>query len=94
MLDFGLAKGAVAGLSGMSADRSILGYTKSYAPIEQIQGLGTDARSDMYSLAATLYHLMTGEVPVDALTRVVATANQQADPLRRRDQSAHPAYRC
>ncbi len=47
-----------------------------------MQGAGTDARSDLYSLAATLYHLMTGVLPADALTRAGATIKHEADPLR------------
>ncbi|HKR22172.1 MAG TPA: hypothetical protein VJS17_06220, partial [Pyrinomonadaceae bacterium] len=59
----------------------IFGYTPNYAPLEQIQGLGTDARSDLYALGATLYHLMTGVKPPDALTRAAAVVNGQPDPL-------------
>jgi len=81
LLDFGLAKGATTETrANMTA--SVFGYSRHYAPLEQIQGTGTDARSDLYSLAATLYHLLTGKVPVDALTRASAIINNQTDPLR------------
>ena len=81
LLDFGLAKGATTETRAhMTA--SVFGYSRHYAPLEQIQGTGTDARSDLYSLAATLYHLLTGKVPVDALTRASAIINNQPDPLR------------
>jgi hypothetical protein len=87
LLDFGLAKGQVGELSRVTTSASIFGYTPNYAPLEQIQGLGTDARSDIYSLAATVYHLMTGVKPPDALTRAAAIVNGQPDPLL----SAHEA---
>ncbi|HEV2884284.1 MAG TPA: protein kinase [Pyrinomonadaceae bacterium] len=80
LLDFGLAKGQTGGVSVITT-ASIFGYTPNYAPLEQIQGLGTDARSDIYSLGATLYHLMTGTKPPDALTRAAAIVNGQLDPL-------------
>jgi eukaryotic-like serine/threonine-protein kinase len=82
LLDFGLAKGQAEGMSRMTAGRSIQGYTPAYAPLEQIQGAGTDARSDLYSLAATLYHLMTGFTPADALSRAAVVVTGQPDPLR------------
>src|SRR3712207_5185279 len=81
LLDFGLAKGAPARASA-TATSSVLGYSPHYAPLEQVQGTGTDTRSDLYSLGATLYHLLTGEPPVDALTRAAAVVNNEADPLR------------
>src|SRR5262249_50791372 len=43
--------------------------------------LGTDARSDIYSLAATLYHLVTNVKPPDALSRAGAIVNGLEDPL-------------
>jgi serine/threonine protein kinase len=45
--------------------------TVQYTPLEQYGGdTGhTDARSDIYSLAATLYHLLTGQAPLDAKAR-------------------------
>jgi hypothetical protein len=81
LLDFGLAKGQTGGVSMVTTSASIFGYTPNYAPLEQIQGLGTDARSDIYALSATLYHLMTGVKPPDALTRAAALVNGQPDPL-------------
>jgi serine/threonine protein kinase len=86
LLDFGLAKGQLAEVSRVSTTASIFGYTPNYAPLEQIQGLGTDARSDIYALAATLYHLMTGVKPADALTRAAAVVNSQPDPLKRANE--------
>lgn len=82
LLDFGLAKGAAGQMSTLTASRSILGYTPNYAPLEQIQGAGTDPRSDLYSLAAMLYHLSTGVKPPDALTRADSVVNGYPDPLR------------
>ena len=81
LLDFGLAKGQAGEISRVTTAASIFGYTPNYAPLEQIQGLGTDTRSDLYSLGATLYHLMTGVKPPDALTRAAALVNGQPDPL-------------
>ncbi len=82
LLDFGLAKGQASEISRITTSASIFGYTPNYAPLEQIQGLGTDPRSDLYALAATLYHLITGIKPPDALTRAAALVNGQVDPLR------------
>ncbi len=80
LLDFGLAKGAATQMHATSSG-SIFGYTPNYAPLEQIHGAGTDARSDLYSLAATVYHLLTGETPLGALTRATATVSGRPDPL-------------
>jgi serine/threonine-protein kinase len=45
--------------------------TVQYLPLEQYGGdTGhTDARSDIYSLGATLYHILTGQPPLDAKER-------------------------
>ncbi len=86
LLDFGLAKGNPTDAGGHhTAAKSIFGYSKNYASLEQIQGTGTDPRSDLYSLSATLYHLLTVTAPDDALTRAMAVLSQQADPLRPAD---------
>lgn len=78
LLDFGLAKLK----NDDSTTRSVFGYSRRYSPLEQIQGTGTDARSDIFSLAATAYHLLTGEPPIDALDRAAAIISGKPDPLR------------
>jgi hypothetical protein len=85
LLDFGLAKGTAGQMSTVDADsslKSMYGYTRNYAPLEQITGAGTDPRSDLYSLAATAWSLLTGELPPDVLTRVAEREEGNPDPLR------------
>jgi hypothetical protein len=88
LLDFGLAKGSAGQLTAVTTSASIFGYTPNYAPLEQVQGLGTDARSDIYSLAATLYHFLTNVKPPDALSRAGAIVNGMEDPLKPADEVA------
>ena len=88
LLDFGLAKGTTHGLTqaGSQSSSSIFGYTPSYAPLEQAQGSGTDPQSDLYSLSATLYHLLTGTKPVDAVSSRDLDNEWGAGPARLRDR--------
>ena len=80
LLDFGLSKNSV-GETRVTTAGSIVGYTPHYAPMEQIRGTGTDARSDLYSLSATLYQILTNAVPPDALTRADSLINGMPDPV-------------
>src|SRR5207302_1618724 len=80
-LDFGLAKGSLGQMATLATSRSVRGYTPVYASLEQIHGHGTDARSDIYSLGATLYHLLSGVAPIDAPTRFHFVEDDQPDPL-------------
>ncbi len=81
LLDFGLAKGSAGETPPSTGERSLMAYTKGYAPPEQVEGLGTDARSDLYALGATLYCLLTNTAPVEAQTRLLADARGRPDPL-------------
>ncbi|MEP7213511.1 MAG: protein kinase [Acidobacteriota bacterium] len=78
LLDFGLAKENDDATLG---ERSIFGYSRRYSPLEQIEGVGSDARSDIFSLGATVYQLLTGRPPVDALARASAIVAEKPDPL-------------
>jgi serine/threonine protein kinase len=82
LLDFGLAKADAGDHSQTQSSSSLFGYTKRYSPLEQIQDQGTSPQSDIYALGATLYHLLTGVKPADALARAAEVANQKPDPLR------------
>jgi serine/threonine protein kinase len=81
LLDFGLAKTQTADPSGSLSCTSVFGYTPRYAPLEQIQDLGTSPQSDIYALGATLYHLLTGVKPPDALARATALVSSRPNPL-------------
>jgi len=94
LLDFGLAKGAAGQMLTLETSKSVHGYTPVYSPLEQIHGRGTDERSDLYALGATLYQLLTGKSPVDAPTRFTAIDDNLPDPLRTAHEvnaDVHPA---
>lgn len=83
LLDFGLSKTSTGqtNISQSGSTGSVVGYTPHYAPMEQIRGIGTSPRSDLYSLSATIYQLLTNSVPVDALSRADSMLNGLADPI-------------
>lgn len=62
LIDFGIAREYKEGKDG---DTEAIG-TRGYAAPEQFGGKGqTDARTDIYSLGVTLYHLVTGKNPAE-----------------------------
>ncbi len=82
LLDFGSARES---LLGESPTLTTL-VTPGYAPFEQYQDDRHSGKqgpwSDIYSMGATLYRAISGEGPVDALTRVNSRLGSTPDPLR------------
>ena len=81
LLDFGLSKNSI-GNTRVTSSGSVVGYTPHYAPMEQIRGTGTNPVSDIYSLSATLYQLLTNSIPPDALTRADNMLAGSPDPTK------------
>jgi nicotinamidase/pyrazinamidase len=70
--DFGLAKNLKeTELGGLTKTGQVLG-TMLYMPPEQIvSSKGSDQRADIYSLGATLYHLLAGRPPFDSRSAIM-----------------------
>jgi serine/threonine protein kinase len=66
LTDFGLAQKIVKNAEEIS-EREAFG-TPAYVSPEQISRAATDQRTDIYSLGATLFHLMTGQQPFNGPT--------------------------
>jgi serine/threonine-protein kinase len=60
IIDFGLATATF--FQGLTTTGLSLG-TPEYMSPEQVRGRGVDARSDVYSLGAVAYHVVTGRAP-------------------------------
>lgn len=79
--DFGLARAR-----GQSLNLTAVGVTLGsplYMSPEQVQGLSVDSRSDLYSLGATAYHMLTGRPPFSGDTALaLAMQHLQAEPAR------------
>jgi serine/threonine protein kinase len=70
LVDLGIAKEHIPGLPNLTATFIRKSGTEGYAPPEQYTSNGkTGPWSDIYSLGATLYHLLTGHVPASAIER-------------------------
>ena len=83
LLDFGLAKSYATAGTTTAGSVSVFGYSHGYASPEQINGTGTDERSDIFSLSATLYNLATGCAPLPTGQRIYTTGvERKADPLQ------------
>jgi eukaryotic-like serine/threonine-protein kinase len=66
VMDFGLARSVQD--DGVTLSGAVLGTPRYMAP-EQASGQGKlDRRADVYSLGATLYHLLTGQPPIPGAT--------------------------
>jgi uncharacterized RDD family membrane protein YckC len=81
--DFGLSK-SLGGSSNLTRTGAFLG-TPLYASPEQIKGEPIDERTDVYSVAATLYYLLAGRPPfqgTDAAATLARIVSEPMVPLR------------
>lgn len=83
--DFGLARITLAGEGlDLTHEGTTLG-TPLYMSPEQVEGRELDSRSDLYSLGATLYHLIAGRPPFETgtpLSVAVAHVRETPRPLK------------
>jgi len=77
LTDFGLAKGP--GDARLSQTGAPLGSLWYMSP-EQVRGSASDARSDIYSLGAVLYELVSGKKPFDGESAFEIMADQVGKP--------------
>lgn len=77
--DFGLAKHVMAD-KDLTLDGQTIGTPKYVSP-EQASGGQVDARSDIYSLGATLYEMVAGRPPFEGSTPMEVMLKHVRDPL-------------
>ncbi len=76
LVDFGIAKELVPDGTTTAFRTGSPGFA---APEQYSRG--TSTRSDVYGLGATMYTLLTGTLPADALDRMTKTSSGEPDPL-------------
>jgi serine/threonine protein kinase len=89
LLDFGLAKSSEFRRVTFVGCTPAMG-TPDYMAPEQVQGKRGDARTDIYSLGAMLYEMLTGATPFDGDNSLVAMNARvlgDPEPLRRLNPS-------
>jgi len=88
--DFGLAKNPTTSLT----QEGILIGTPNYMSPEQVMGRPLDGRTDLFSLCAVLYELLTGERPFpgDTVTTIIyRILNEQPAPPQGINRNVPPA---
>jgi len=88
LLDFGLAKPVAAPVSGMTltattpvTQEGTIAGTYPYMSPEQVEGKELDGRSDIFSLGAVLYEMLTGQRAFEGKSQLsVASAILEREP--------------
>jgi non-specific serine/threonine protein kinase len=81
VIDFGVAKALVEKPDAMGLTHGGFVGTPAFASPEQFTNARVDVRSDIYSLGATLWYLLTGHRPFDGATIEQIRASQQSRDL-------------
>jgi serine/threonine protein phosphatase PrpC len=92
IMDFGIAKVEGARRLTFGSFQPAMG-TPDYMAPEQVRGRRGDARTDIYSLGAILYEMVTGAVPFEGATPLlIMNARLTGDPIapRRRLETTSP----
>ena len=77
IMDFGIARSLQTG--GLTGENAIIG-TPEYMSPEQVEGRGTDPRSDIYALGVILFEMLTGRVPFESDTALGVALKQKTEP--------------
>ncbi len=80
LVDFGIAKVIASGMLTLTGAHGFA--TPGYAPPEQYSG-GTDERSDVYALGATLYFVLTERVPTPSPDRSAGMVLEKPSKVNR-----------
>ncbi|HRG97881.1 MAG TPA: serine/threonine-protein kinase, partial [Polyangiaceae bacterium] len=80
VLDFGVAK--LLDEAPLTMAGAMVG-SPAYMPPEQALGAGVDARADLYAVGATMYHALSGRLPIQAsdVGEFLARLEQPVTPL-------------
>ena len=81
VIDFGVAKALVEKPDAMGLTHGGFVGTPAFASPEQFTDAQVDVRSDIYSLGATLWYLLTGHRPFEGATIEQIRANQRSRAL-------------
>src|SRR5690242_3409014 len=79
--DFGIALAVSSATTQRITGTGLVVGTPEYMSPEQALGEGTDARSDLYSLACVVYEMLAGEAPYAGPTPHSIIAKRLSDPV-------------
>jgi len=81
LVDFGIAK-LMESTSNLTKTGTSIG-TPHYMSPEQIQGLDTDGRSDIYSLGIVFFEMLEGRVPFEGTESIAIAVKHVREPIPR-----------
>jgi len=82
LADLGLARQVDAEMTALTRTGTAMGTPYYMAPEQANDAKRADARSDIYSLGATWYHMITGKVPFDGSTPLEIWHKHLKEPIK------------